>query len=69
MSRFWWKDGRLAWPPVLAFCISGVALIVGDYVWRVSSVSGKVIAAVCGAVVLGSIVAAIFNASSRSRKS
>jgi len=59
MMRRFWTNGRLAWPPVLAFCVSALAFIAGDYAWRVSSISGKPIAVCALVVFLGSVGAAI----------
>lgn len=55
------RNGHLGWTPVVAFCCAGLALVLGDYLWRVSSVSGKVIAAGCALVVLGAVMAVVLD--------
>jgi hypothetical protein len=32
--RFFWVDGRLGWPPVIAVVFVTVSALVLDYVWR-----------------------------------
>ena len=32
--RLIWRDGRLAWPLVLAIAYAAAALVVVDYFWR-----------------------------------
>ncbi len=58
MRDLFWKDGRFAWPPVVALCVSLLAVVAADYVWRVSSVSGKIILAIF-VVVVGCCVAGV----------
>jgi hypothetical protein len=59
MKRFFWRDGRLAWVPILAALACASAIIVADYVWRVSGVPGFAIAGFLALVLALSVGAVV----------
>ena len=67
MSRFLWQDGRLAWIPLLVLLACAAAMVVADYVWRVSNVPGSAIAAFVVLVLALSVAAIVRDWMKRKR--
>ena len=67
MKMLFWKDGRFAWPPIVAAAICVFALLLADYVWRMSNVSGSAVMA-AWVVVAGLSIAAVVADGLRQRR-
>jgi membrane protein DedA with SNARE-associated domain len=67
MSRFFWQDGRFAWAPLLALLACAAAMVIADYVWRVSTVPGSAIAAFVALVLVLSVGAVVRDWMKRKR--